>query len=486
MVYAMINNMIGTRGVKIIFLMILIVGVVTPVQARQDGCDEYTIWKEERTGNFAVLYTPEAGGFAQGMIAQYGDDLEAMYAAFGQAFGESPQTPITIRVYPRAHEYYCLNPFPPTLAPGATHSHISSQEIALLGNELFADVFTWQVEVRNAFNYELAVLFVEQVSGGNAPPGLLAGMGYYAQAPDDVIPPMRTIFGFGSAPTMDWRAVWEAEDFSDAALGLQAHSITAYLIDVYGWSQYIAFLNKLETAGSYRQALRETYDMSLSELEDHWRVYFPAYLRGRWAVNVIHEFDLSVYEQLLDASAYTDARDGLREAAGVIEIFEGGEKLQYVNDLLRLAELGIEAGALAGQARQAIISGDYPAAASAAEQSLDKFARLGDASRLEEITAYKEIAEEIIVLRIELDELGQKDSLTDPTVPRRLEQIGGRLAELGDKEGVEMTQAALLAVGQNKRYLSWGLGGLGIVLVLGLLFRQVRSFSDKDKEPDLI
>lgn len=484
----MIINMIGTRGAKIIVLFVLIVGISTPAQARpnlQENCSEYTNWVEERTGNFAVVYTPLTGPFAIGLLAQYSDDLENLYATFGQAFDESPTAPITIRIYPRDIEYYCLNPFPPNLSEGQSHSHISSQEIALIGSVLFADATIWQVKALNAMHYELTVLFVEKATDGNALPGLLAGTGLYAQNPLDIFPELYAASGLGDTPTMRWRDVWEAEDLSNAETSVQALSITAYLIDVYGWSQYVSFLHELKGTESYRQALRDVYGMSLSELEDHWQIYFPVYVAERWSVNVIHNYDLSVYEQLLDGSAYTDAKQGLEEAVKVIGYFSGNN-LQTASVLLNLAEIGIEAGALAGEARQAIISGDYQRALITAESSLGLFAQLGDQTRFEEISVYSQTAQEVLDLRIELQELSQKDSLTDPTVMRDLERVGGRLAELGDVEGVQQTQEAIIIVSEKERYLTWGLGGLGIVLVLVLLLRQVLGFRKDSQQEALL
>ena len=87
---------------------------------------------------------------------------------------------------------------------------------------------------------------------------------------------------------------------------------------------------------------------------------------------------------------------------------------------------------------------------------------------------------------MELEELSRKDSLTDPTVMRDLERIGARLAALGDAEGVRQTQEALIAVSEKERYLTWGLGGLGIALVFVLLLRQILGFRKANQEEALL
>ncbi len=441
----------------------------------QTTCPQDTAWRESRTQSFSVIFATEDAALAQSLITQLGSWFDETYAQFSGAFGVALPLPLSIRIYPRLIDYDCLNPFAPRLVPGDTHSHIGAREIALVGEAILSDFDSWQAEAQNAFRHELVKLFAEKLSEGIAPPGLLVGLGGYAENPNEVFESRFQGAGLEETPQFSWQELWEnAGNLSGEQYLLEATSTVAYLVDVYGWGSFTDFLRALSAAGEYRQALADVYGLSVRELNEHWQQYFEVYVQGRWRANVFHSFDLTVYEQMIAAGAYADAADGLREAIALLTALGQSGAAAQAQTLLARAEQGVQAGALAAQARQELQAGNYAAAQAVAQASLDLYAQLEDERRIEEVTNYRERAEEVLQLRAEVEQLSAGRALTSPIAPRRLLQIGERLGELGDTTGVNAAALALTIVNEQRREaIAWISVG-GALVSLALLWRQFR------------
>ncbi len=452
--------------------MFLAALLVSPTAAQT--CTRLT-WGETSTRAFTFVYQ-ERVPLGQEIVAQYGPRLDDEYNRFANLFHTALSTPLAVRLYPNGTDYTCLNALAPAIPLGQTHSHIGGREISLIAQYILADPESWQIEGFNHLRHELAILFAQNLAGDNLPPGLAIGLGIYAEDPAltferrlSAAPPP------AEAPSMSWRGLWEAPDvIAHPDLNLQAASIVAYLVDVYGWETFVTFLNTLRTAESYRTALADVYEVEAGALEDQWLTYYPLYFEGRWRENALYEFSLTTYEQLLAAGAYQAASDGLTPIFTLLtQRGDQPERLAQAETLLATALTGLEADALARQARQTYQEGDYPAAAAFATQALEKYTPLHDTRNQDTLTTIQTRAQEILTLRAELTTL--QSDLTPATAPRLLE-IAPRLGELGDAEGRAQAEGLLAQINAQRQdqAVNVALMGAGVGLVF-LIFRILLS-----------
>ena len=429
-------------------------------------------WKEKRSRNFAVLYALPNVDLGQAVTTLAAGQFDAEYERLAAVFNVSLSLPATIRLYPDERAYVCLNPQVPELAPGATHSHLGQREIALVAENIQTDPATWMDNGLEIFRYEVAQLFVEQISGARAPVGLGVAVGYYAQDPLKTQQPLHLQPGEWLAPTREWTALWEDPETSkNFHLGLQAASTAAYLIDGFGWQKFLRFLQELRTAAGYRQALSAVYAIALPDLQAQWREYFPLYFQQRYLDNVLYNFDLGPYDKLLKAGAYSDAASGLLETLAFLQKSGQDQKAQLAQQLMERAQRGQEAGLLAAQSRLALLQGDYTHALQQVEQARHQYALLGNFTRLDELDAYRAQLEKILFLHTELDIV--KDRLSIENNPfvlaERLLELQKRSAELGDLQGQVQVRQMGQVVQNRQRVVQTLLGVVGAGLALILL-----------------
>ncbi|GAB4581308.1 MAG: hypothetical protein Fur0022_40550 [Anaerolineales bacterium] len=460
------------RHLPACFLIATLLSILLPTRAPAQTCSQY-LWGETSTRAFTFVYQQNVP-LGTEIAAQYGSALDTEYNRLATLFQTALPTPITVRIYPRGADYTCLNALAPAIPTGQTHSHIGAREIALIGQYVSTDP-TWAATGFEALRHELAILFAQHLTGGKIPPGLEMGLGHYAEDPaltfdhrlQTTAPPL-------TAPSMTWRGLWEAPDIIlHPDIPLQTASLVAYLIDVHGWEKFVAYLNTLRTAESYRTALTQVYKTDLGTLEEQWRQYYPYYFEGRWRTNILHEFNLTPYEQLLTAGAYQAASDGLIRIINLLtQRGDQPELLAQAQTLLETTTLGLEADALARQAYQAYQEGNYPSASAFAAQALEKYATLNDTRNRETLLTLQTRAAEILALRAELETL--QTNLTPAAAPRLLE-LAPRLGELGDPASQLIAEQMLAQIYAQRQAqattfaligIGLGLGGLGFRIFL--------------------
>jgi hypothetical protein len=440
-------------------------------------------WQELRTKAFSIIFPKDYELLAQILLNNYGQTLDSEYTRFAAAFDAQLSLPVTIRIYPQETDYLQLNVLAPKLGPGATHSHIGAREIALIGANIIANLPRWQIEGLNAFRYELAILFTRQVSEKKAPPGLLAGIGGYAQNPEETLGALDQA---GVLPagmklaslkiTQKRETLWENEEVNlDLLQLLQATSIVAYLVDAYGWPALVQYLKSLPTASGYAPALEAAYKTSFASLEAQWQAYFPLFTGGRWQFDVLYHYDLSRFEQLIQAGGYSAAAPGLNEAVQLLEkLANQPAALEQARTLLAQAKLGQSAADLARQSRQALLSGDYLRCIDLASQAERKYTELGDTRRLDELAVYRSRANEILALREQAGKLSKGlSALSEDAVPiLQLASLSQRLGALGDGEGQRLVDATLQSLAMARRRLQWMLAsGAAALAALLLVWR---------------
>ncbi|MBN2045157.1 MAG: hypothetical protein JW757_09075 [Anaerolineales bacterium] len=440
--------------------------------ALQDTCPQLD-WREKTTGSFVILYTINHIQLAEEIQKNTLPVIEDELTRLQQALGQSLVTPITIRIYPSEAEYYCLNAFAPAISSEDFHSHIGSREIALLAEVINLQKMYWETYAVNAFRHQVAVLYGELISDGAAPPGLLQGFGGYLEDPAQTFNPRYQAAGEMTAPDRSWQRLLE-EDIpaSDAVTMFQQTSLVAFLIDLYGWDDFMAFLTRIPEVQGYRQAILDVYGVNLQDLQDYWVQYFPVYVQHRWQANVIHNYDLTQYDQLIAGGAYSDAQAQIKAALPLIELFGNQEKVERANHLLEKAGVGVEASALALAARQSILDGDFQTGLGYADRSLQLYQQLGDTRRETEIELYRQICTEVLALRAEVEKISGNAAPLDPVRTEQLILIGQRLAELGDREGTQQVRLALLLLGIGQQNIIRWVTVIGVLLSAFLIWRR--------------
>jgi hypothetical protein len=403
------------------------------VLAQNDTCRSFPSPElvEESTRYFSLLFS-EPLDISERFVISNKTVLDREYETYQKFFGINLNTPITIRVYKNLLEYTCTNVIGKQIAPGKVHTTIGQREIGVIGDQLILHSAAGKDVFLNGFRYELAGLFVNQLTDNKAPPGLLAGVQKYAQDPQFVFIQDDFASKDLSLPTQSWRYIWEnQESLDNPFLQRYALSITAYLVDTYGWLRFVNFLNNIPKAQNYRQAMLSAYELDFPIMEKQWRLYFPIYFEERWTFNIFYKIDLLPVERLIAAGAYVDAIEAAKKSIEFLELL--GQPVQEAQELLAIAQKGEKTGLLVTQVRRFLLAGAYEECIQAANQALADYASIGDSRRTDELTAYIERARTVLQLRDEvrgmmLSEFRDEDSLN------QLLLYASRLASLGDAE----------------------------------------------------
>jgi len=469
--------------------MMILFGIVSfPVQATpraQTTCAGTLHWQNQTVGSFVVVYTRDNLDVAKEFISDFGEPLEAEFQNYAALFGISLETPITIRIYPTLDDYECLNALAPLLREEDTHSHIGGREVALIGEAIKANLSNWTSTARNAMRHEIAVLFAEKITESHAPPGLLQGIGGYFENPAETFERRFNTAGNIQSPTRSIQRLLEEDvPASDALILLQQTSIAAYLIDTYGWVRFLEFLTAVGESVGYRQSFETVYALNIQEVQVEWENYFMPYTSGRWQVNIVHSYDLDRFDLLLAAGAYQDAANELMAAQPILGLFGTGEELARLEEKLRIANQGVLAGNLTLEARQAILEGDYTNCIEKAEQAISIYNQLGDGRRINELEIYRDTAFEILTLRAEMESLKGFDTPLDPQKTQRMLQIGQRLSELGDEQGVKEVQKTMILLSTGQRYFVEWITVIGLLVCVFLIYRRIRGLLRK-KPPEV-
>ena len=379
--------------------------------------------------------------------------------------------PVNLRFYPSEDDFYCLNADAPKLQESFTHAHIGTREIAIIQDNIHSEAPDWQDQALNGMRAELAVLFVEQISDRRAPPGLAEGVGGYVRDPFAYQEAFVRTQLLTDQFAVTWRQLWENPAIiGDPKMTLEATSTVAYLVDTFGWSKFTEFLKSLASADNYQESLSQVYNVEMNALQRQWAQYLPFYLKTRWQAHAIYNYDLSAYAQLVAAGAYSDSVDLLKKVITELEAHSDKEKLAEAQALYQKALAGQEAGALVSQARQALLSKDYNATISLAEQARQKYLSIGDERRLGEIDSYENWAQEVLDLRQELTQL-EEDAAGNPNYnpPPRLKEIGLRLGYLGDEGSLARVNTLFSQAVVRDQQQSNLMVGIGLILCLVLL-----------------
>jgi hypothetical protein len=433
--------------------------------------DEYE-WQETRTTNFSIIYPSEYEQLAS-LVVFLGPTLDFEYERLSALFDTTLLKPISIRIYPSVVEFQKLNPLAIISDDQMIHSHIGVREIVLIAQNMEHASGDWRQDGLNAIRYELAVLFAQNLTDKKAPIGLLMGIGSYAQDPGYLFDNLDTGQKNVSSPP-NWRSLWEGTSLlNNPMLYVDVSSIIAFLVDVYGWPSFLAFLKQLSTIESPRRAFIDVYGLEQIELQDQWINYYPLYIESRGASHVLYGYDLTPYHRLIEAGAYTEAASQLPGVIAFLDKLKNEESVTQAQSLLDQTRLGQEGIRMASEARRSLQNREYELSIFYVDQALEIFAALADSRHSDELDSYRSLAQEILSLNNRLEQIEIEVSLTaDPgrSVPELL-NINQRMAEIGDSPGLERVNRLISATQdrQNEQIRVKQWAGIGIAFLLFIL-----------------
>ena len=441
-------------------------------------------WEEIRTQYFALIFPADSRAVAQMIYDNFGLAIDQEYEFLQKVFEIELILPINLRIYPTVADYRELNPKAPQISQTDTHSHVGFREISLIDENIAANYADWSATTLSAIRFELGVLFTEQVTDLKAPPGLLAGVGAYMLNPlanqSEFLASIPSQMDL-KRPAVTWQNLWEDEaSFNNPILRLQALSIVAYLVERDTWMGFVGFLNDLANPRDVAEVVSDHYHLDASTFQRNWVEYYPTFWTERWQYNALYNYDLAPYQNALKLGAYASLEQNLKELLPFLVKTGQAEGMETVAQLLESARKGQLAGSTALQARQALTSGEYEQAIQLANSALEQFAALGDFRREAEINAYRQRAEEVLMLRGQAAELmAQARLLSNPSeAVAALRGLQARLTALGDTQGSQgISQTVqevedVLTRRQNRSYLL--IAGVALLLLvarIGLSFR---------------
>jgi tetratricopeptide (TPR) repeat protein len=358
------------------------------------------------------------------------------------------------------------------------HTYIAPREIALIAGNILAYENEFLANNFNIIRFELACLFADQISEGKTPPGIISGIGMYTQNLAEIF----TISGGqvflpNSLPlkaikvSLSWEELWEQEANNQDLVNLIQHgSITAYLIDTYGWDKFLSMLSSMATSNDYAATVEANYGKAMKTLSQEWKDYFYVYIHGRWQSNLIYNHDLVRYEQLIAAGAYTEAVSGLTQNLSLLEKIGNNEYIKLANKLLVKAKDGQQAEDLFAQSRMLFEEGDYPKALEHTQKAKSIYSRIDASQRESELIAFEASIGEIQIIRSYLTKIQPQENLLYSNIGliKNVTNSKDRLAKLGDRHVQILANEILMKLEQKE--IERRITAVIILFVLCLLF----------------
>jgi hypothetical protein len=426
-------------------------------------------WKELRTSNFAVIYPAEYENLAS-MVVHVGPILDYEYERLAILFETSLLTPITIRIYPDLNDYKKFNPLVKVTDENLMHSHIGVREIALIAQNMTMTPLAWQADGLNAVRYELGILFTQRLTDKKAPEGLLNGVGAYAQDPEYLFGDNFQMPADLNNPTSIRFLLEEGKLINSPQYNMGAASIVAFLVEVYGWPSFLEFLKQIATVENTRRAMTEVYEIDHLELQDQWKQYYSYYFDSQGASHILYRYDLSPYQQLINAGAYTEVVSQLPDVITFLEKIKNEDSLNQAQSLIDQARLGQEGNRLVYEARKSLQDHEYELSLLYVDQANAIFVELSDQRHQHELESFRSLAQEILEMHRVINQIEVEVSLTSDTSRyiSDLFRISHKMAEIGDRQGLEKATRLLETIEgrQNQEMMVKRGAGIGLALFL--------------------
>ena len=331
------------------------------------------------------------------------------------------------------------------------------------------------VQAENALRHALAHLLTSAASGGKIPQGFDEGIAQYVERPVNerlarVASLVQAADQQGSLPS--WFDMNRTLDEVDGDLvAAQTYSVVAFLVDRFDLPPLQRFLTDLQTAATWRDALRSAYGRDPNALEQQWREDLPRWTSTGWRQNVVSAFDLGPARALLAGANYQAAKATLEPSQDLYRQLNDPTTLAEVDALVTQADTGIQAEALMTQTQQALELHTYERAVSLVAQARSQYAVLPAEQRPEEMLAtYEGLATRGMEAEARLETAQQlKGSWGDyPEARAAARDAGVAFAALGDQDNYDRADQVLDDLDGRQRRIVLALAGLAVLTLAWL------------------
>ena len=470
--------------------ILLLLWFSVPVYAQDPDSEELLPvidWQESKTENFIIVYAQSIDGGATSCPfcgienAQfYAGFIDDIYSDLVAVFGVPLETPINLRLFPTEESYYEINPLAEQIPGVVAHALNNREEIAIA---LPRTEQLPEEEIKNNLRHELTHFFASLLSDGKLNTGFQEGIAQYLEKPTEATQYSPALLELANTEgrLLTWAELDESvEVFSDSNASYpQTLSMVAFLVDRYGFSNFVEFIKANAAAPGYRSALEAAYGVPADILEAEWLQYLPEYIAGRWQVNSIYAYDLSRVTQLVESGAYTDAEIELVEIIALLESTKQLDTLNRAQFLLERTRQGQAANTLADEARDALMAGDYPLTITKANNVIAAYEQLGYLERVPELQVYIQRAELGQNAHNQLD-YGEQllQSMRFFEAERQIYEATALLQSLDNQAGAQRGEELLAESTFRQSLLAYAMLIVGIILLLfNGLRRLVRQMS---------
>ena len=438
-----------------------------------------TGWRERRTERFAILYAEGDGATAE----QYAGFVDTIYDEIAAVFGHQTAVPITLRLYPTLERYQQVNPLARSLAGVVAHADFRRHEVVVILSQTARQT---PEEIQNNVRHELTHIVVAELADDRLSTGFQEGIAQYVEQPAPELEQRIQLLrrAYDQQLLLPWSelddrdAVYRAPDVSYP----ESLSVVAFLVEQYSFSAFRTFLDVTARSSGYRSALERTYNTSPDELERQWRAWLPSYFDGGYKHNALTSYDLSRAETLLAQGRYADAQTELQTALEWLRTAEQRDTQQAAEALLVRSEQGLQAEALARDARAALDAADYARAADLVNQAHVAYVALSDTRQDAVLAAYAARAESGTTAATALANAhALARILRYPQARTAADQAASAYLALGDRVHAEQALALRAFLDQRQTWLGtalllFGLGGVAASTLRRIVVREAEAW----------
>lgn len=416
-------------------------------------------WQERRTQHFAILYpdVPEA----QAAVEQYAQFVDGVYDELSAVFSYRTPPPVVLRIYPTMELYERVNPLAAQIPGIVAHAHTGRREISIALPQT-ADQPPDQIV--NNVRHELAHIIAADVSGDKLTTAFQEGIAQYLEHPsaelDTKMQLMQQVVA--AERVLPWSEINRpGVAYADPRISYpQSYTMVAFLIKRNGFATFRTFLEQTKTSSGYRSALEAAYGASSDQLEREWRAQLDAFIKGGYRERAVGAFDLSQAEALIARGEYDLAVEQLEAAIKTLRTIEQASLADQANQLLKRANQGKRAKALAEEARASLTRGDYGRASQAAVEGRQLLNELGQPAQMQVMDQYHELAAEGMAAQQQLSEAERNlRTLRISAARTALADAYRTFTRLGDIDNAGIAQTSLLRIQRTET-------GLAVALVL--------------------
>ena len=157
---------------------------------------------------------------------------------------------------------------------------------------------------------------VADATAGNIPLGFAEGYAIYSERPNPPINARKSFqvqTAYDQEELISWFIINHSDTSNDPELvNAESFAIVGFLIRQYGLPEFQAFMANMQTAETWRNAVKEAYEPATSDsLERQWREKLPLWFAGNWKWNLMSGFDFSAATEFLANGNFTAAKNAL-------------------------------------------------------------------------------------------------------------------------------------------------------------------------------